>query len=123
MKIELHSSRILIDEELRQFVRRLVDFGLSRSSDDIEYVRVHVSGSDSPHGSGDKRCRVQVGLAEIPDVLVESRDADLYVAIHRALDRCGWIVSRKLAREHRLVVARMLGPTQLNDRRGRDRAA
>ena len=123
MNIELESSDIEIHEDLRRFVRRSIDFALSTRAQHIESVLVHLSGSVAAGDFGDKSCRVQVRLNEIADVFVEARDSDLHVAIHRAVDRAGWTVARRLLRRHHNAVASMLTELRRADQPPSGRAA
>ena len=46
----------------------------------------------------DKRCHIQVVLEQLPNVVVEDVETDLYVAIDRAADRVSRTVERRLSR-------------------------
>lgn len=44
------------------------------------------------------RCRMQVGLADAPSVVIEDTETSMYVAIDRAADRVGRVVARRIER-------------------------
>ena len=123
MKIETCGSNLTIDENIRRFVRHRVEFALSSRTEYIDSVLVHLFDIDNPDNSEEKRCLVQVRLHGLPDVWVKISDANLYVAIHRAVDRAGWTVARRIMRQHRLVIASLSSEGYLNLGREAGRAA
>ena len=108
MNFEIQSNRIPINDELRNYVQQRIDYALSTRADYIDSVLVHVADCGIPGDPGDKACLVRVRLHGIPDVHVENFDENLYVAIHRAVDRAGWTVARRIARQHRQTIEHML---------------
>ena len=59
---------------------------------------VRLSDINGPRGGADKCCHIQVVLPQLPDVVIEDTEVDLYAAIDRAADRAGRTVDRRLAR-------------------------
>ena len=84
---------------------------------------VRVADLGSVNGNLSKICQVQVGIPGQPDLFVENQESNLYVAIHRAVDRAGWTAARKLERQRRRARARMTIEQHPSDRREPDRAA
>jgi len=58
---------------------------------------------NGPRGGVDKRCYLQVMLAGLSEVVIADIEADLYVAIDRAIDRAGRTVARKIERQKSLL--------------------
>ena len=108
MKCEIQGSGVEIDQDVRQFVSQRIDSALGRRSDHIVSVLVHLGDTGSVEDAGDKSCLVQVRLHGIADIRVESTDADLYIASHRAVDRAGWSAARGILRQQRKVIASLL---------------
>ena len=123
MKIETCGSDLTIDQNIRRFVRHRVEFALSTRAEYIDSVLVHLFDIESADSSEQKRCLVQVRLHGLRDVWVKCADVNLYVAIHRAVDRTGWTVARRIMRQHRLVIASLLSEGHLNVGREPERAA
>jgi len=64
---------------------------------------MRLSDINGPRGGADKRCHLQAMLADLPDVVVENIEADLYVTIDRATDRAMRPVARKIDRQQTLL--------------------
>ena len=123
MKIEIQAEGVNASAGLRRFVRRRIDFAFGTRRAQVSRILVRVADSPAVNGSQGKLCLVQVGMPDIPDVVVENREPNLYVAIHRAIDRAGWTVARSLERQLRRARARMIIETHPTERREPDRAA
>jgi len=99
MEIEIQAQDFSPSPSALDFVKRRLSFALGRVGDDLHRVTVRLSEVDDARGGVDKSCLVQVRLRNLPDVVVENRESNLRVAIHRAADRAGWTVSRRLQRQ------------------------
>ena len=105
MKIEIQAEGLIPDPALQAFVKRRLGYALATFGDQIESVQVRLVDVDEALRGRDKSCRVQVAFGRRFKAMVEAMDTDLKVAVHRAVDRAGWTVSRKLQRERRQAVA------------------
>ena len=123
MKIEILGKGVEIDRDLRRFVEHRVDFALSTRADHIDSVLVHLADIGTPDDPGDKSCLVHVRLHGLADVCVENTDANLNLAVHRAVDRAGWTAARKILRQHRTVIASLFGEPLPGGLREPERAA
>jgi len=99
MQIDIQARDFSLTDALRSHAKRRLLFALTCCSDRIQRVAVRLSDINGPRGGADKRCRLQVVLTDLPDVVVEDTEVDLYVAIDRAADRAGRTVGRRLARQ------------------------
>ena len=123
MNIDIQTSGMNASPGLRRFVRRRVDFAFSTRSDQIGRILVRLADVNGPRGGDDKSCLVQVRMPGQPDVVVENVESNLYVAVHRAIDRAGWTAARKLERQRRKARARLIIEQHGADRREPNRAA
>ncbi len=98
MQIDIKTHRFPLTDALRSHARRRLYYALSSIDEPIQRVVVRLSDVNGPRGGMDKRCRLQLVLAGLPDVIVEDTQADLYVAIDRASDRAGRTLVRRLER-------------------------
>lgn len=103
MKIEIQCEGMTASKDLQERIERRIAFVLGIQRDRIKAVRVLLTRVNEPRGGKDKSCQVQGILASGQKVLVEIMDSDLQVAVHRAVDRAGWTVARRLQREQRQV--------------------
>lgn len=102
MKIHVRSKHLAVDETVRSYVERRLEFSLGRLATRILRATVQIVDLNGPRGGEDKVCRVEVRLRPTGTVFVEERDADLYAALDRGADRAGRSVARALKRERDL---------------------
>lgn len=99
MKIELRTSGIEMNDDLREHAERSLNFGLDWAAQDIERIVVTLSDINGPRGGNDKRCQLRIPLPRIRDVVIEEVADDLQVAIARAVDRASRSLERRLSRQ------------------------
>ena len=99
MKIDIQARNFSPSASVLDFARRRLSFALGRIGDDLRRVTVLLSDAPGPRGDIDKTCLIQLSLRDLPDVVIENTEPSLRVAIHRAADRAGWTVSRRLQRQ------------------------
>ena len=103
MRIDIQAIGFDLTEGLREHTERRLQFALNWASHDVRTVTVRLFDINGPRGGNDKRCRIQIPLAGLQDVVIEDTETDLYVAIDRATERTERTVTRRLERlrEHR----------------------
>ena len=99
MQINIQARQFSLTNALHNHAERRLRVALACCNDHIKQVVMRLSDINGPRGGADKRCRLQVVLTGLPDVVVEDTEADLYVAINRATDRARRTVERRLARQ------------------------
>jgi hypothetical protein len=80
MQIEIEARNFPLTQVLHSHAERQLRSALTCCGDHIRRVAVRLSDVNGPRGGADKRCRLQMVLAGLPDVVVEDVEADLYVA-------------------------------------------
>lgn len=110
MQIDIKASNFPLTNALRRHVEGRLRAALSFYDEHIQRVNVRLSDINGPRGGADKCCHFQVVLAGLPDVVVESTEADLYVAIGRVASRTGRTVRRRLTRQR--AMTRRSGPSE-----------
>ncbi len=123
MKIEIRCNGLNANEELLAFVKRRVHYALSSRRDQIDSVRVRLADVGEARDGKNRSCRVQVALATGHRIAAEVMDSDLYIAIHRAVDRAGWTAARRLQREQLRASSTLMIEHHLSAEREPDRAA
>ena len=123
MRMEIQGNGIEINDSLRRFVSHRADLALRARADHIDSVVVHVADHGVDDDAAEKSCLIQVRLHGLPDVTIESTDANLYVAVHLAVDRAGWTVARTILRQHRKLVHALINLPSMTDGRAQVRAA
>ena len=98
MQIVIHALDFGLTDALRRHADRRLSSVLACYDEHIQRVVMRLSGYSGARGGVDKCCHVQVLLAGLPDVVVEDVEADLYVAISRAVHRTGRTIRRRLVR-------------------------
>ena len=122
MKIDIRSENGPAGADLEHFVRSRVNFALGNRKDRVTLVCVYLFAL-SAGDNAEKYCLVRVSMTRQPDLEVEVFDSNLYVAIHRAVDRAGWEVSRRLTREWRQSGISRITGTPPTEPRQPERAA
>ena len=98
MRIEITNRRAALTDDIHELVRRRAQFAFGRYSDRVNHVLVTISDVNGPRGGVDQRCQVRVSGRPSWHVVVRDDDADLRVAIGRALNRAGRVVARRIER-------------------------
>jgi ribosomal subunit interface protein len=99
MQIDIQAYDFTLTDAIRYHARRRLRFALSRHDRHVRRVVVRLSDTNGPRGGVDKRCRLQLLLLGLPDVVIEDTETDLYLAIDRAADRAGRTLNRRLDRQ------------------------
>ncbi|WP_309674936.1 ribosome hibernation-promoting factor, HPF/YfiA family [Pseudomonas sp.] len=99
MQIDIQTRGITLTEELRAHVVRRLQFALSRFQNQTLLITVCLSDVSGNRGE-DHRCYLKIRAEGCPDVSIEDTEADLYVAINRAVERAGRMLERQWQRIH-----------------------
>ncbi len=102
MQIDIQARNFSLTDALRNHAERRLRCVLTCCDQRIQRVAMRLSDINGPRGGADKRCHLQVVLVGLPDVVIEDIEADLYVAIDRAVDRAGRTVVRRIDRHRTL---------------------
>lgn len=103
MKFLIQTTGVNIDNGLRDYVERRGQFALTRLSDRISRVEVHLSDINGPRGGLDKHAKVCVRLNGAPDAIVEDTDGDIRLLVDRALSRAGRLVAKRIERGNQVA--------------------
>ena len=110
MRIEMHGQAIALRQPLRQYVERAILFALGRFAERIQCVRVNIADVNGPRGGADKRCRIQVSLRRLGEVVAEDTDERIATAVDHASERAGRATRRTI--ERRIDGRRRVVPTR-----------
>lgn len=98
MQLDIQTNGFSLTDGIRDYTKRRMQFALNRNDKYITRVQVRLADINGPRGGVDKRCQIDVSLAGHNDIVIEDTEADLYVAIDRASDRCARTLIRRLER-------------------------
>jgi ribosomal subunit interface protein len=96
MELEIRGQNIRIGDRLHEQVERQMNFALGQFDTWISGVTVHLEDINGPKGGVDKQCRVLVNLKGGKTLKIEDVDTDITVAVNRAADRLGHVISREI---------------------------
>lgn len=96
MDVVITGKEVEIDSTLKAYIRRRIDFALSRFLTRARHIRVVVTNKSGPFGGVEKSCRIRVQLHGDTTVIVSSSDEDLHVAIAHATHRIHSMVARRI---------------------------
>jgi ribosomal subunit interface protein len=96
MELEIRGQNLHVGERLQEQVERQLNFALGQFETWITGATVQLEDINGPKGGIDKQCRVLVNLKGGKTLKIEDVDVDISVAINRAADRLGQVVSREI---------------------------
>jgi len=97
MRIDIQTRGFELTSALRAHAERRLQFALDWAGREVRNVNVCLSDINGPRGGNDKRCSIQIAIGE-KNLVVEDTEADLYLAIDRAVERSKRMLSKRLAR-------------------------
>lgn len=102
MQLDIQTNGFSLTEGIRNYATQRMQFALDRNDGHVMHVRVSLADINGPRGGIDKRCQINLALAGQNTIVIEDTEADLYIAIDRASDRCERTLARRLdrMREH-----------------------
>lgn len=98
MQLDIQTNGFSITESIRHYTTQRMQFALDRNDGKIIQARVSLADINGPRGGVDKKCQINLALAGQNNIVIEDTEADLYVAIDRASDRCERTLARRLER-------------------------
>ena len=119
MKLDIQARDFSLTDSMLTYVKDRINYLFGSRYDQIQQITVRLSDVNGPRGGVDKRCVVKVTLPRLNEIIIDDIQADLYVAIFRAMDRASRTVNRRLARlldkKRRLYVPNKSKPEIMND--------
>ncbi len=108
MKVSIQAKEFSLTDSMRTYVKDRINYLFGARFNQIQRITVQLGDVNGPRGGVDKRCQVRVTLPRLKEVIIDDVQADLYVAIFRAMDRASRTVTRRLdrlqAKKRRLYV-------------------
>ncbi|GMV23025.1 MAG: HPF/RaiA family ribosome-associated protein [Vicinamibacterales bacterium] len=101
MTITVHARGFALTDALHAHVLRRLQSAIGRLGRGVTRVAVRLTDLNGPRGGVDKRCQVQVSLADRAALVVHDTRSDLYAAVDHATNRTGLALSRRLAARRR----------------------
>ena len=108
MDVLITGKGVEIDSALKAYIRRRIDFALSRFSTRVGHIRMVITNKSGPFGGIDKLCRICIQLLGDKTVAVSSSDEDLHVAIAHAADQIHSMVARRIEMGRTLAVTKRI---------------
>ena len=96
MQVDIQCRGFELTGGLREHVRKRLACSLPAGESAIHRVTVRLSDINGPRGGEDKRCHIALRLKGLPRLVIEDTEADLYVAIDRAAERAGRVITPAL---------------------------
>jgi ribosome-associated translation inhibitor RaiA len=98
MQILIHTNGLKMTDALDQYIHSRIGFALSRFNGLIRKIVVSVVDENGPKGGVDKSCTVRIRTDQRSELIVKDTEADVYVAIGRALARSKQALTRHVKR-------------------------
>ncbi len=98
MRLEIRRRGVVVNEELRDYLRERLRLALGRFGRHIDLVRAYLRDENGPRGGLDKKCRLVVELPRRGRVVVTAAHADVRAAVAAAASRAGFAVKCRVQR-------------------------
>lgn len=98
MQIDIQARELMLPETLRTHVERRLQFALSRFQ--ARELRITVCLSNVGSSGAALHCHLHIRVEGRPDIFIEDTEADIHVAINRAVDRAGRTLERQRLHGH-----------------------
>lgn len=102
MNIQIQAQDFPLTAELQEHVQRRIAYALNHGRDLVARIIVRLTDVNGPRGGKDKRCSIELRLKGAPTLTIEDTEADLTIAIDRAIERAGRTLDRRLARRREI---------------------
>lgn len=96
MKVRLTARGVVRSGELRDYVRRRVQFSLGRFAGKIKSVSIRLAFGNGPRGGVNQCCDIRVDAAFRQKVIVRERQATIPAAVDLAVERAERSIRRRL---------------------------
>ncbi len=98
MKIDIQARDFSLTDSMLSYVKDRINYLFGSRFNQIQKITVRLNDVNGPRGGMDKRCQVKVTLPRLNQIVIDDVQADLYVAIFRAMDRASRTVNRRITR-------------------------
>ena len=99
MQTDIQARGFPLTDALKNHIHNRLGFTFLFENSRVRRVHIRLSDLNGPRGGIDKRCLVEVRLEELPVVVVEDVQSDMYTAIDRAIGRAARTAKRRLAQQ------------------------
>jgi len=107
MHVTIQANGFEMTSALRAYTEHRLAIALGWARAHMRKLAVSLSDINGPRGGIDKQCKIQVQLGRGREVIIENVEADLYVAIDRAVDRADRAVVRQVERSRHFAHTRL----------------
>jgi ribosomal subunit interface protein len=101
MNLELHFRNSNFAEALQTYLERRLQFALSSFGSQIGLVTVRLADASDRRGKPLRRCQITADLVPSGNVVATEANADLYVAVDRAVRRIAHLLRKECDRKRR----------------------
>jgi putative sigma-54 modulation protein len=115
MRVTIQTNGFEMTSALRSYTEHRLAIALGWAREHMHKLAVSLSDINGPRGGVDKRCKIQVQLGSGREVIIENVEADLYVAIDRAVDRADRAVVRQVERSRHFAHTRLSTKQETRD--------
>jgi putative sigma-54 modulation protein len=98
MNIDIQARGFELTDGLREHTQRRLHFATNWALDEVKTIKVRLSDINGPRGGEDKRCLIQIPLTNKKQILIHDTEADLYLAIDRAVHRAEQLLAKQIGR-------------------------
>lgn len=96
MELEIRGQHIRVGDQLHEQVERQMNYALGQFESWVSGATVILEDVNGEKGGIDKQCRILVNLKGGKTLKIEDIDTEFSVAVNRAADRLGQVISREV---------------------------
>ena len=95
MIVNIQSHQVELDKAIEAHIRRKLTLALSRMEQNITAISIHLTDVINQKGCPETHCYIQISIIDLPDIIIEDTQTDLYFAIDRVIQKASHSLARK----------------------------
>ncbi|MEW6996925.1 HPF/RaiA family ribosome-associated protein [Colwelliaceae bacterium BS250] len=97
MKIDIQNRLSEVEKSLEYDIQRRLRLALSKVAPYISSITFVISDSIGPDSKAEKHCSLTLSLYNMPNIVIEETQVDLYFVIDRVIQKATRSLSRKIS--------------------------
>ena len=99
MQIDIHARNFSLTDAMKNHAKDQLEFALAERDHYIQRVVIRLSDINGPRGGKDKRCLLLITFVNLPTIVIDNTETDLYFSVEQAVNRASQAVERRIGRK------------------------
>lgn len=87
MQVDIQFKKIELEKEVEEHIQRQLELALSRTAPYITGISITLSITTNTGSKQDKHCLLKLSVTDLPDIIIEDTQNDLFYVIDRAIQK------------------------------------